>query len=868
MVVGKKRAEARCRYYVREEAKRIGWDVRHPDDGGFFLEEQEIVDFFPALRGVLGNDRPDFGILDKARQLRLIVESKNDFRLLDTAAKEAKGYADAINQTPRFNVNVVVGTAGTPDRIVQTRDFFFRGKQWVPLESHGWPLTQLPTPDELDVALSNADGTTNVQLPDSREFFDAAIKISHILRLSKIEEPLRPKVIGAIILALYQGNFSFDEGVVIEHINSNVKAAVRSVSFSEVPAERRELLARTLELGPEVNRLRPEVHKLIHQLERLNVRSIMRSGVDFLGQFYEAFLRYGCDSTKMGIVFTPRHITRYAAEILDVKLGMTGYDPASGTAGFLVAAYDRMMKSATTDSARKKARESLYGCETNATVWALAVLNMFFRGDGKSHIEYKSCFENQEAFEQKFDISLLNPPFSQEGEPEINFIDHALRCLKPGGELAVVVKSNVMVDPDLTAWRRRLVENHHVLGVISLPADLFYPIAAATVLLIVRAHSPSKEIPTLLAQITNDGYEISKRRRVEIAGSQLPQVLQLFSEFRSSKKLETIPNLACVVDRSKILDGQELCAEQWLPSSTFGLRKFEQYRLDLMRQMSLAVANYPEVMDQIISDYEDQLASGETRGRPQKRATLDHWFEVSNAKSTGFKNYPGGSVPFMSSGDDFNSIVGFVEPPLDETYDSPHITVTAFGRASIQPWCFAARGNGGSAVRVLRPRFALTFSELLWLVGQVNSQRWRFNYGRMASADRLRRLEIDQPPFNLPVISGLDKRLRDFRTGLDNLCEKESEEVALSDRFRYLALKWKSDRKPTSSIQRLIDHPSYKEIVAMGKDAVPLIIAELQKEPDHWFVALNKITGINPVPAKDRGDLVKMTEAWVKRFTK
>jgi hypothetical protein len=780
--MGKKRAESRSRYYVREEAKRIGWDVRHPDNGGYFLEEQEIVDFFPDLKDTLGKGRPDFGVLDRSRQkLRLIVETKNDYRLIDTATEEAKAYADTINQMPRFSVNVAVGTAGTPDRIVQTRNLFFRRDKWIPLESHGWPLTQLPTPDELEIALTKGDGTTDVQLPNSREFFDAAIKISHILRFSKIEEPLRPKIIGAIILALYQGDFSLAEDVVVEHINSNVKAAVRSVSFNDVPAERRDLLARTLELGPEVNRLRPEIHKIIHHLERLNVRSIMKSGVDFLGQFYEAFLRYGCDSKKMGIVFTPRHITRFGADITGVELGTTGYDPACGTGGFLVAAYDRMMKTATTAIAKKKSRESLYGCETNSTVWALAVLNMFFRGDGKSHIEFKSCFEKPEAVAQKFDVSLLNPPFSQEGEPEIDFIDHALTSLKPGGQLAVVVKTNVMVDPDLALWRRNLVENHHVLAVLSMPSDLFYPVGASTVMLVVRAHSPAKNVGTFLAQITNDGYEINKRRRVEIAGSQLPKILQLFSDFKSTGTIPTIPNLACMIERDQIADGQEICAEQWLPSSTFGLKNFERYRRELMQQMSLAVANFPDVIDEVIPDYEDQLASGDARDKPQKRVPLNAWFEVSNGNSTGFKNYPGGSIPFVSSGDEFNSIVSFIEPPVEEVYDSPCVTVTAFGKASIQPWRFCARGNGGSAVRILRPRFAMTFSELLWLVGQINFQRWRFHYGRMAAADRLRRLEIDPPPSSLPIISGLDNRLRDFRQGFDNLCDKETAIVHLTN---------------------------------------------------------------------------------------
>ena len=55
-----------------------------------------------------------------------------------------------------------------------------------------------------------------------------------------------------------------------------------------------------------------------------------------------------------------------------------------------------------------------------------------------------------------------------------------------------------------------------------------------------------------------------------------------------------------------------------------------------------------------------------------------------------------------------------------------------------------ARGNGGSAVRVLVPRYAMAAEELLWFASQINSQRWRFFYARMAIKSRLERLEVDE----------------------------------------------------------------------------------------------------------------------------
>lgn len=864
IVAGNKRAEARCRYYVREEARRLGWDVRHPKAGGRFLEEQEIVDYYPPLKGVLGANRPDFGAIGGDDQLRIIIECKNEVKDIEKATAEACEYAEDINNTIPFDVRIAVGVAGSPDRFVQTRGLFLRQNEWVSLESHGWPLTQLPTLAELDTAITKADGTTDVQLPDEREFADATIAINNILRLSRIEESVRPRVLGAIILALYQGEFSLDHRTVIDHMNANVSAAV--ATFNDLQPDHRDHLRRMLTLSAESFPLRDRIELIIHQLERLNVRSIVRSGVDFLGKFYEAFLRYGSDATKMGIVFTPRHITQFCANLIDVRVGMSAYDPAAGTGGFLVAAYDKMMKEATTPTAQSIVKKSIYGCDTNPTVWALAVLNMFFRGDGKSNILFKSCFDDQDSVRGRFDRVLLNPPFSQEGEPETDFIDHGLLSLKPGSLMAVVVKINVLVDDKLSGWRKRLVGDHHVLGVISLPVDLFYPTSVPTAIILVRAHTPSLGRGVFLARIENDGYEISKKRRVPRAGSQIGDMLKLFRQFLERGDVDTIPNVACMVSRKAISGGEEICAERWLPSGVFGLEQFEQRRAELTRQMSLAVTNYPDVVDELIDNYEDLLADAPAAERPSARTVLSYWFSVTMGKSTGSSNYPEGTIPYVSSGDSYNGIVTFVQPPAVQVYDTPCISVTAFGQAYIQPWRFCARGNGGSAVRILRPQHSMTLAELIWFAGQINSQRWRFLYGRMAIRSRLNRLEVDPPPDTLPDITGLANRLHSFRAGLAVLSKTTSErdDNIVVARFNQLVNEWKAGRGPTSSVTRMAMHPAYQRIIGLGKDAIPLLLAEMEHRPSHWAWALRAITGVDPVPDASRGKLFETAKAWLQ----
>ena len=84
---------------------------------------------------------------------------------------------------------------------------------------------------------------------------------------------------------------------------------------------------------------------------------------------------------------------------------------------------------------------------------------------------------------------------------------------------------------------------------------------------------------------------------------------------------------------------------------------------------------------------------------------------------------------------------------------------------------------------------------------------------------------------------------------------------SLEARFRTLVKRWKKDTEADSSILRMIRHPAYQEIIAMGPAVIPLLLRELEREPDHWFRALHALTGADPVPAASRGKLREMASA-------
>jgi len=82
-------------------------------------------------------------------------------------------------------------------------------------------------------------------------------------------------------------------------------------------------------------------------------------------------------------------------------------------------------------------------------------------------------------------------------------------------------------------------------------------------------------------------------------------------------------------------------------------------------------------------------------------------------------------------------------------------------------------------------------------------------------------------------------------------------------RFNRLVSEWRDQTINLSSIQEMIAHSAYQEIISMGKDVVPLILEEMRRKPEFLFYALRKLTGENPVKKADRGNVSAMTQSWL-----
>jgi len=88
-------------------------------------------------------------------------------------------------------------------------------------------------------------------------------------------------------------------------------------------------------------------------------------------------------------------------------------------------------------------------------------------------------------------------------------------------------------------------------------------------------------------------------------------------------------------------------------------------------------------------------------------------------------------------------------------------------------------------------------------------------------------------------------------------------DMQLNQRFTNLVREWKRETVNISSIQQMVLHSCYQEIIAMGPKAIHLILNELKQEPDFWFWALRALTREDPVKEEIRGNVMAMREAWL-----
>lgn len=286
----------------------------------------------------------------------------------------------------------------------------------------------------------------------------------------------------------------------------------------------------------------PTIRELCRRLLDIQIQEQTEGKWDKLGRAYEFVVNKLGEQKQYGQYFTPRHIIDRMVQVIDPEPGELIYDPAAGTCGFLVRAFEyvqgkisrRISDYAKRERAIRELKEKhLFGVEKAPDVFKLGLMNMILHGDGSTHMDEKDSLSSQaqETNRNRYDVILANPPFGPTAQErtaqfehhirlyEALFTQHFINSLKPGGRAAFVIKEGLLFDSKrvLRAICRKMVDQTQVLAVLSLPNGVFNPYSGAkTSIVVLRKPRTKEEARTdrvWFYQVTSDGRDLGATRR-------------------------------------------------------------------------------------------------------------------------------------------------------------------------------------------------------------------------------------------------------------------------------------------------------------------------------------------------------------------
>jgi type I restriction enzyme M protein len=757
--------------FIKDNLRTLGWDTRNPERvaGGQVWTQNECLSN-SEIKRLLQLDRPE-NIVKITDKVLWVIEAKRSHGELQKALVEAQEYATKINESRKFKAFFASGVAGNDLDTFLIRSSYFDGTKFVPVQMNNVDVTALLSPD--DCALILRTGAANMVNPpiDERRFIAKAEQINEILHLGAVNPHHRASVMSALLLSkLSSTGPNVEErspSILIDDINSRVRSVLRAQS----KAEFENLIQISLPATKDNHvKFRQALVDTIQELNNLNILSAMNSGADWLGAFYEVFLKYASWAQDLGIVLTPRHVTTFVADVMNIRSNDVVYDPTCGTGGFLVAAFDSVKRSSNDSQLANFKRNGVFGIEQDSGVAALAVVNMIFRGDGKNNIHEGNCFAqflkrstNNGNPTAKFATEpsndppvtkvMMNPPFAlkRSDEKEYKFIDQALLQMQDGSTLFSVLPYSAMVRPGkYRTWRRDvLLPNHSLLAVVTLPWDVFYPVGVNSVGVFIRKGVPhERKSKVLWIRALNDGLLKSKGKRLPNpkATNDFEKVASLLRAFVDNPNF-TVKNINQLQKAASIDfdDPQlELVPEAYLdqaepePVSVFAT---------LETAMRDALAYLIKIREAVLEPELLRNGSKPSFAPPKwKKFVITDIFDLKRGNFHSIANLDEGRYPTISRVSTDNGFVGFHDKPATAViWPAKTLTVsTVTGDAFIQPTEFISTDN----VVLCLPREeykSLSLTSLVFIQAMMNHIKWRYSYGRQCYKTKYAKTEIVLP---------------------------------------------------------------------------------------------------------------------------
>ena len=749
-------SEFRAYPYIQQVLSDLGWDTRNParsgGAGGSVYTQGEFRRHDTLLTEALGKKAPENVIVipwDGGPRY-WIVEAKRAHRERGAALRQAQGYANRINREEPGAARFATGIAGTPDQSFYVSTTYWDGSEWRDVAINNYETTGFLTLEQCRGILNRNSPRILHYDVDLGRFLSKANAINTTLYRNGVAARDRARLVAGLLLALAEDSaMRINESplTLVNDINGRIEALLTRHGKKDFRAE----VALRLPNTPENHRKYWAAIVLTMQhLREMNIRSAINSGTDALGQFYETFLKYANDASEMGIVLTPRHITKFAVDVMNIRHDDLIFDPTCGTGGFLVAALDAIRArhyGSHPDVYDAFRNDCLYGVEQADDVFGLALVNMIFRGDGKSRIHNGNCFDNRFARRNgrvlrlkkadslagpvaaPFTRVLMNPPFAIT-EPERTFVDYALEQTRRDGLLFAILPNGPVTGggPD-AEWRRELLKRHTVRAVVKMPEDLFMPsVHKGTYALILQAWRPHETSDDVFFGLLHDDRHASRKSKLlgeEHARDNLDRIADVLASFlRDGRaRIAAIPEEICI--------------------STINMDRDCDFASEAYLESDIPDLGTAQPVEGLFVELARRAARQTPRAAPVPVGTrefeVEELFDVRRGRCPPLKTLAHGDVPVVTSSEQSNGIAGYYDVP-PQLVKSHCVTISAngssgAGKAFWHPYPFAAVAD--ALVCKWREGWETSPAFCLYICNAISRNAWRFDYFRKSTAGRV-----------------------------------------------------------------------------------------------------------------------------------